>query len=423
MATVILGSGIIGLSTAYYLVTTDAQPAHTIHLVDASPHLFSSASGFAAGFIARDWHRPAVAELAALSFAEHARLAEEHGGAARWGYANTRALSYEAQAGAAARDGKRGEDWLLEGTSRALAKGSEGRRDGDLEVPRWWRRRAGDAASVVDESGTGIVDPLNLCRFLLGECEACGVKVHHPATAVAITTDDGGVLSGVRIRYADSRAQPDAAIPATRVLLAAGSWTPHVFRTLFPASRTAIPVTSLAGHSLVVRTPPGTHHADATHAMFCAVPAFSPEIFSRPSGVIYVAGLNSSTLPLPEPAGPASPVAADLQTLRTVAAQLIDSGDAPLEILREALCFRPVTAKGTPLLGRIADAHLGAGVRTRGAALGGVFLAVGHGPWGISLSLGTGKVMAELMHNRALSADISALGLDAYRRQDVTAKL
>jgi glycine/D-amino acid oxidase-like deaminating enzyme len=42
---------------------------------------------------------------------------------------------------------------------------------------------------------------------------------------------------------------------------------------------------------------------------------------------------------------------------------------------------------------------------------GGVYIASGHGPWGISLSLGTGQVMAELVEGRELSADISGLGL------------
>jgi glycine/D-amino acid oxidase-like deaminating enzyme len=35
-------------------------------------------------------------------------------------------------------------------------------------------------------------------------------------------------------------------------------------------------------------------------------------------------------------------------------------------------------------------------VGTRGTREGGVFIAAGHGPWGISLSLGTGKVMSEI---------------------------
>jgi glycine/D-amino acid oxidase-like deaminating enzyme len=52
--TVILGSGIIGLSTAYYLSESGNTDPKKIHLIDASPELFHCASGLAGGFLAAD---------------------------------------------------------------------------------------------------------------------------------------------------------------------------------------------------------------------------------------------------------------------------------------------------------------------------------------------------------------------------------
>jgi glycine/D-amino acid oxidase-like deaminating enzyme len=52
--TVIIGSGIIGLSTAYYLSESPRTQAQSIHIVDSSPELFQCASGLAAGFLAAD---------------------------------------------------------------------------------------------------------------------------------------------------------------------------------------------------------------------------------------------------------------------------------------------------------------------------------------------------------------------------------
>lgn len=52
--TIILGAGIIGCATAFYLSTsTNARP-EKIHLIEASPELFASASGKAGGFLASD---------------------------------------------------------------------------------------------------------------------------------------------------------------------------------------------------------------------------------------------------------------------------------------------------------------------------------------------------------------------------------
>ena len=96
MPTIILGSGIIGLSTAYYLSRLSASPSKgpkpDIHLVDPSPELFASASGKAAGFLARDWFAPAVEALGEFSFDLHRKLAEEHNGRERWGWSES--LSY-----------------------------------------------------------------------------------------------------------------------------------------------------------------------------------------------------------------------------------------------------------------------------------------------------------------------------------------
>lgn len=53
-STVILGAGIMGCATAYYLATLGNTRPDTIHLVEASSELFASASGRAAGFLAPD---------------------------------------------------------------------------------------------------------------------------------------------------------------------------------------------------------------------------------------------------------------------------------------------------------------------------------------------------------------------------------
>ena len=140
---------------------------------------------------------------------------------------------------------------------------------------------------------------------------------------------------------------------------------------------------------------------------------FSPEVFSRMGEEIYIAGLNDPSLPLPGTATDAKVDPASIDELRKVAQRLLgrDGTDvSDLEVLREGLCFRPVTRKGVPILCQIPDEELG-GIETRHGADGGVFVAAGHGPWGISHSLGTGKVMAEMLERQKLSANVRALGM------------
>lgn len=52
--TVIIGAGIVGISTAYYLTESGNTRAESVHLVDSSAELLHCASGFAGGFLAAD---------------------------------------------------------------------------------------------------------------------------------------------------------------------------------------------------------------------------------------------------------------------------------------------------------------------------------------------------------------------------------
>lgn len=413
-STVIIGAGIIGVSTAYYLA--EHQPGSTIHLVEAAPELFSSASGYAGGFLAKDWFSPAVASLGALSFEQHRLLAEQHGGREKWGYSPTTTVSYTSKP----RDGGprgRGDDWLRDGTSRAgVAPAALGADDLGGRAPKWLRRVAGDEIEIISDAGsTAQVDPLALCRFLLGECLRRGVQLHHPATAISVAKDIRDELSSVCI--ADTGSSTEVDVPCTRVIIAAGAWSGRVFKTLFRHSRREIPVASLAGHSLVVRSPRWREELEdaGCHALYTTSgDGYSPELFSRINGQIYIAGLNSSALPLPGTAGEAKPREEDIARLRETAAELLgpqEGGADDLEVVREGLCFRPVTPSGVPIVARVRDVDLGIGIKTRPGAEGGVFVAAGHGPWGISLSLGTGMVLAEMVQGRDVSADVGGLGL------------
>ena len=139
---------------------------------------------------------------------------------------------------------------------------------------------------------------------------------------------------------------------------------------------------------------------------------FSPEMFSRLGEEVYIAGLNSTSIPLPEPFTESKIQPEAIETLKQTAKRMLGrpGGDDDLLILRESLCFRPVTSSGRPIISKVPDAKLG-GIKTRGRGEGGVFVAAGHGAWGISQSLGSGKVLTELIEGRRTSVNIQALTL------------
>jgi glycine/D-amino acid oxidase-like deaminating enzyme len=437
MSTVILGGGIIGSSIAYYL--SENGSSDEIHIVEASSQLFSAASGYAAGFLAKDWFTPALAPLGELSFNLHQSLAAKHGGAQKWGYMKGTALSLDFSKKNDKR-GASGDDWLSAGTSRAEAAASSSSPI-HVEVPAWLtRQKKGVLEKISDDDTVAQVDPLRLARFLLESSLSRGVKLHNPAKATSVIADQvSGVITGVKIINLDT--QTEYTLPCTNIIICAGPWTPQVYHELFPSSRLSIPITPLAGYSLVVRSPRHTlqdervTYASRSHAVFTTHPdscGFCPEIFSRQGGEIYIAGLNDMHIPLPAQAEDSCKLMDqnEMERLKKAAVHLMGAlaegnvelpdgiaNKNDLEILREGLCFRPVSAHGVPFVTRVDDHLLGGlktGSRNRckdGRTRGGVFVASGHGPWGISLSLGTGKVIAQMVEGVEPDVDVSGLAI------------
>ncbi|MCJ1226312.1 hypothetical protein MMC12_002962 [Toensbergia leucococca] len=396
MSTVIIGAGIIGVSTAYYLSQSPTTDPSSIYLIESSPELFASASGYAAGFLARDWFSAPVASLGALSFDLHKQLAEEHNGREKWGYSQSIGTSLLDT------DGTRGEAWFREGGSRAEAAGKHEFYSDD--GPAWLTRREGEKLEIISQGdSTAQVDPLRLCHFLLSACLARGIHLHQPAHAHSLTKTPTNTLQTIKITTTTSPPKTNT-IPCTRLILAAGAWTPSVHKTLFPSSKLHIPISPLAGHSLLLRsphyTPPSfsSPHPSTTHAVFTTDPAagYSPELFSRNTGHIYLAGLNSPSTSLPPLATARHIDPQAIAKLKRTAERLMGPG---LEIVREGLCFRPVFERGACVLGPLAGEGEG------------VWVAGGHGPWGICLSLGTGVCVAEMVEGRECSAEVGGLGL------------
>ncbi|RMZ71630.1 FAD dependent oxidoreductase superfamily [Pyrenophora seminiperda CCB06] len=411
--TIILGCGIIGLCTAYYLTESGNTPPQSIHLVDSSPELFRCASGLAAGFLSADWFAPSVSSLGALSFKLHASLAQTHSGRKTWGYSPSTAISLSQDSESAI--GGSGEDWLENGTSRAQAANHDAPSKEQAAVPGWLRRTPDGTMEVISsERTTAQIDPFRFCQWMLKELQRRGVNVHQPARAREIVRNEHGVLCSVKLQKGEGT-EANTELPCTRIVIASGAWSPRVFNALFPSSKLRIPISSLSGHSLLIRNPHFKSEQldeEVCHSVFATdTLGFSPEWFARLGGELYLAGLNSTSIPLPDVATDVKASEKAIEQMKQCARVMMTNVPGKdMEVLREGLCFRPVTSSGRPIVSRIPDEKLG-GVKTRDGSNGGVFIAAGHGAWGISHAPGTGLVLSELIEGRPTSAKIEALRL------------
>jgi len=83
-----VGGGVIGLSTAYYLASSQpkSSPPECIYVVDSSLQLFAAASGGATGILGNYGFKPEADALGKLSWDLHKQLAADHGGRREWGF-------------------------------------------------------------------------------------------------------------------------------------------------------------------------------------------------------------------------------------------------------------------------------------------------------------------------------------------------
>ena len=116
-----------------------------------------------------------------------------------------------------------------------------------------------------------------------------------------------------------------------------------------------------------------------------------------PDGCIYLAGLNSSTYPLPEIADERGIDPESVGVLKRTARKLL--GD-DIEVVREGVCWRRVARRGVPIIADLGD-----------KGEDGVIVCAGHGPWGISNSLGSGYCVAMMVEGEDVERYVGRLGL------------
>lgn len=387
----VVGGGIVGASTLYYLSRGASSNLH-VSLIEEAPNVAPAASGKSGGFLALDWHGADTADLARLSYRLHKELAESDGGKDKWGYRNVETLS------------------IAFDDSKTRSKCPD-------ELTGWIDGKHVTSASRMGGGGsTAQATPLPLVEHLVAQAKATGmVDVLCSTRAERIELDGEGHVSGLVIK--DVSSKQERTLPVQDIVVAAGPWTGKLLKSLLPPAtqktlprylRNAMRITGSRAHSIVVKAPqPTTAHclftdmhymrnAKATTTARSGQAAAAPEVYCREDGTVYACG-GSDDVPLP-----ASAVEVDYDKSQTE--RLIEqvahlspthlAAESGAKIAREQACYLPIAPSGPIIAG---DSDLG------------VYVAAGHSCWGITLGLGTGKVVREMLLGEELSADISAL--------------
>lgn len=383
---VIIGGGIIGCTTAYYL---SQWPGYQIILLEASGHgVAHGASGKAGGVIAK-WAFPR--ELVNVSFREHVALSERLDGASRWGWRYVKCGAWEGE----------GEIPELNGgaTYEPINREETGLPDDLTWVSEhlthgyYHIAPAGDTAQVYPDQFTSSMLELaceNGVRYIAGQ-------------ATLINIDENRAESPDRkvtgVEYRDSLTGTTKTLQCSRVILAAGAWSP----TLLPV----LPIAAKRIHSIVLQ--PSSTDVISPYVLFTYImfqpeaDDAEPEICARPNNQVYVCGSSDdSALPI---------TVDDVEVDETACENIRRHVSSISEQLREATvvkrqaCFLPDVKTGEgPIIGEAKSIAEG------------LIIAVGHTCWvglldmhshytipshlsiqGICNAPGTAKAIAELV--------------------------
>ena len=416
MKVLVLGSGVIGVASAYQL----ALAGHEVTVVDRQPAAaletsYGNAGEVSPGYSA-PWAGPGVPIKAIkwllmqhrpLVIRPHLDL-----NMVRWGLAmlrNCTAARYEVNKGRMVRLAEYSRDCMKALRAETGIRYDE-RMQGTLQLFRTQSQLDGTAADIEVLKRYGVGFEL---------LDRAGCIRHEPALAKVADKFVGGLLlpgdetgdcfkftqnlaalavqKGVQFRYGtpikrllqagrqiDGVATASGTLKADAYLVALGSHSPLLLKPL----GVRIPVYPVKGYSITVPITdaggaPESTVMDETHKV--AVTRLGDRI--RVGGTAELAGY---TLQLHD---------ARRQTLEHVVTDLFPAGG---DVKRaEFWCgLRPMTPDGTPVLGATRIPNL--------------FLATGHGTLGWTMAAGTGRVIADVMSGRAPAIDMAGLTIERY---------
>ena len=339
---IVCGAGVVGASVAYFL----ARRGVGVTVVERTG-VACAASGKSGGFLALDWcDGSPLGPLARASFKLHAELATELG--TDYGY-------------------RRMDTFMLAARERGKLAGGH-----RVAAPSWLDGSGIVTAELGSQATTAQVTPARFTAALIEAARARGARIH--AGVVEAVAWRGDAASGVVTAGGET-------LEGAAVVLAMGPWTGRL------AGRLRLPsVHGLKGYSVTLAAPDMPAHALFLDYRTADGRALEPEIFPRPDGEVYVCGM-ADPAPLPDAPEGVEVNESSCDTLARAAGR-VSVALASARITRRQACYRPVTDDGIPLIGPVPGAR-------------GVFVATGHGPWGILNAPATGLAMAELVADGA----------------------
>lgn len=423
MKVIVLGAGVIGVTTAYYL----ARAGHEVTVVDrqdrpANETSFANAGQVSPGYSA-PWAAPGV-PLKAIKWMlmEHSPFVlRPQLDTRQWLWLaqmlrNCTAARYAVNKERMVRLAEYSRDCLRQ-LRADTGIAYDDKAQGTLQLFRTQKqvdaaakdiavlREAGVPYEVLDPAGCAAAEPalagvkdklaggLRLPGDETGDCFKFTNNLAKLAAGLGVTFRWGARIAGLAAdgsRIGGVALEDGEILRADDYVLALGSWSPLLLKPL----GIEIPVYPVKGYSITVPVTeaagaPVSTVMDETYKV--AITRLGDRI--RVGGTAELAGYSSRLWD------------ARRRTLEHSVTDLFPQGG---DVSRASFWtgMRPMTPDGTPVVGR--------------TPYGNLFLNTGHGTLGWTMACGSGRVMSDIVSGRRAEIDLEGLAMDRYRWADLT---
>lgn len=281
--------------------------------------------------------------------------------------------------------------------------------------------------------------PIGLGRWLSSQCRELGVNIRTGLRIKAVELSDGNTVQAVTCSKIDegSSEQSPLRIECGRVLLACGPWTPKVFGTLFPSSPIRLRWVTNAGDWILCKNPCMKTQSTVGFVSFAPLLGEKIEFAARNDGTVWACGRRNIDADLPSPDLLGEP---DEKLIN----ELIDHARGWLnwnctcdlaaethhtarefQLVGQGRAFRPATESGLPTISGVSASGLtdANGTADPASNPSGVFVCWGHGSYGLTLGMGSGRLISQLMLGEETDIDVSLFSLDESQGQPPESKL
>nr|AAW26635.1 SJCHGC05673 protein [Schistosoma japonicum] len=356
MSVIIIGGGIIGTSTAYYLSKRRIDT-----LIIEKEQLGSAASGRSGGFLARDWcSHYEMDVLAKNGFDLHMELADEFGSACDYRRVNTYSIA------------------LSPGKASSIIS----------ESPSWISAKVKSCSLIGNSANTAQVHPRKLTEKLFQRAQhltnqGTKLKIAH-VVGLEFSTSKTPEVTGVRVTDSSNSSKFEV-IPASLVILATGPWSKEAVSWLPSGYLDSSKFHGKRAHSIILKPKVENSPIDAK-CLFMDYQnsefSCSPEVYPRPDNTVYVCGLGDGA-PVPSSKDSVEIDSWRCNRLKEIVTSVVPSlKDA--ETVTESACYLPLVTDGYPVIGQI-------------PGLSNVYIATGNSCWGILTGPITGRLLAAII--------------------------